>query len=95
MHYLNVRIRVKQVEDAEKVGATLVRMAVLCHEEPGCMRWEAYQSESDSAEFLLVERWSSRPAWEAHLEREAIAMYKKEVLPLIEREVHHSRLIAE
>lgn len=95
MHYLNVWLRVKEAADTERVAATLKRMAALCRQEPGFVRWEAYQSESDPKAFLLVERWADRAAWEKHLEGEAIAIYRKEVLPYIERDVHHSRLLVE
>jgi quinol monooxygenase YgiN len=37
------------------------------HREPGCTRFALHRSVTDANVYLLVERWSSKQALEAHL----------------------------
>lgn len=94
MFHLCVVITVKDPRDIERVVRALARMAPMCRVETGCVRWEAYHSAEMTARIVLLETWRSRADWEAHLEGAAfVEMYRTEVLPCIEREVHSARLL--
>lgn len=61
----------------------------LSRAEPGCIRFEAYESKSVSGTFILIERWESESALELH--RTALGfttIYGPRVLPLVDRVPH-------
>ena len=92
MFHLIVTIQAKTAADAAPVADALARMRPLCLAEPGCVQWEAYQSEEAEGRFVLVEHWQTREHWEAHGDLPAIQqIYLPEILPRITREVHPSR----
>lgn len=94
MYFLNVWLTVKDARDIERVAEALARAGAKSKMEPGCDRWEAYQSEAEPARFLLVERWQTLQHWEEHRQGEAVQeIYLKEVIPLVERAAHPSRRI--
>lgn len=94
MFYLNVWLTVRNPADGDRVADALRRTGERSRSEPGCERWEAYRSQSDSSRFLLVERWNRKEDWEAHRQGEAVTeIYLKEVIPLVEREAHPSEAI--
>jgi quinol monooxygenase YgiN len=94
MFYLNVILKVKDPAHVAQVRDALARMRPLCLAENGCERWDAYQSESVPESFLLNEHWSTRELWEIHLQGPALTeIYLKEVRPVVEREVHPSRMV--
>lgn len=91
MFHLIVTITAKTPADAAPVADGLTRMRPLCLAEPGCARWEAYQSQEDPGKFVLVEHWETHELWEAHGELAAIQkIYMPEIFPRITREVHPS-----
>ncbi|MGH7136523.1 MAG: putative quinol monooxygenase [Pirellulales bacterium] len=94
MYHLNVWLTVK---DTAQVGAIRERLARACkmsREEPGCERFEVYQSQSDERRFLLVEWWESKAAWETHRQNRAVTeIYVPQVLPYVDREPHPSTLL--
>ena len=94
MYYLNVWLTVQDPANNEKVADALRRAGEKSRTEAGCERWEAYQSEEDPLRFLLVERWATKEHWQAHRHGEAVTqIYLKEVIPLVRREAHPSKLI--
>ncbi|MEU5578513.1 antibiotic biosynthesis monooxygenase [Streptomyces huasconensis] len=95
MFDLIVIIRVPETDNIAPVADALARMRPLCLDEDGCVSWEAYQSE-EPGRFVLVERWASRAAWEAHDAGDAIQkIYVPEIMPRIEREVHPSTRVSD
>jgi len=89
MYYLNVWLTVKNPSDVATVRDLLTQCATLSREEPGCVRFEAYHSETDERRFLLCEQWESKGAWETHRQARAVQeIYLPKVLPLAEREAH-------
>ena len=60
MLYLNIWLAVKDPADVEKVRGLLGEQARLSRQEPGCERFEVYQSNNDPTRFLLTERWRSQ-----------------------------------
>ena len=70
------------------------RPSGLSREEPGCVRFEAYQSNNDPSRFLLHEHWESQAALDEH--RKGLAytqIYQPQVLPRVDREPHPSTLL--
>lgn len=93
-YYLNVWLTVQQPDDIAEIRALLAECARLSRAEPGCLRFEVYQSQVDPSRFLLVEHWQSKQAWETHRTADAFTrIYQPEVLPRVHREPHPSELL--
>lgn len=94
MLYLNIWLTVKDPEDVARVHDLLSEASRLCAKEPGCLRWEAYQSNNDPNRFLLHERWESQAALDEHRKAQAYTtIYQPQILPLVTREAHPSTLL--
>jgi quinol monooxygenase YgiN len=95
MLYLNIWLTVKDAADVPKVSELLAEQARLSRQEPGCVRFEVYQSSNDPTRFLLTERWESQAALDAHRTAKAYTtVYHPQVLPLVNREPHPSKLVS-
>ena len=68
MIYANIWLTVKEPGNVEKIRELLSEQARLSREEPGCARFEVYQSHNDATRFLLVERWETQEALDKHVE---------------------------
>ncbi len=91
MFYLHVWLTVKETERIEGIREHLRDLTKSSREEPGCVRFESYQSEADPKRFLLCEQWETREAWERHRQATAFTtIYQPLVLPHVEREPHPS-----
>lgn len=67
----------------------LTKQVVLSREEPGCVRFEALESHTVPGTFIVVERWESEAALEAHRGAEAITtVYLPRIMPLVDRTLH-------
>src|SRR4029078_6046849 len=87
MIYLNVLLSANEGADLAAIAEALRRAGELSQKEPGCQRWEAYQSDADPKRFLLVERGESEAALDGHRRGEAYTqIYSKELLPHVTRE---------
>jgi quinol monooxygenase YgiN len=94
MLYLNIWLTVNQPADIAKVRELLAEAGRLSRQEPGCLRYEAYQSTTDASRFLLHERWESQAALDEHRKAAAYTtVYHPQILPLVTREAHPSALI--
>ena len=95
MLYLNIWLTVKDPADVEKVRDLLAEQGRLSRQEPGCIRFEVYQSSNDPTRFLLTERWESQAALDVHRTAQAYTtVYQPQVLPLVNREPHPSTLVS-
>lgn len=95
MIYVNVILAVQQDGDVEEIRSLLARQGQLSREEPGCRRFEVYQSQNDPKTFLLNEHWESAEALAAHRLAEAYTtIYVPKVLPRVTRTPHPSSLIS-
>ncbi len=95
MIYLNVWLTVKNPATIDQVRGLLTEQARLSRQEPGCARFEVYQSQNDPTRFLLNEHWESQAAVDAHRKAHAYTtVYQPQVLPLVDREGHPSNLVA-
>ena len=94
MVYLQILLTVKQADDIPRVGKLLAEAGRLSRQEPGCLRWEAYHSQTDESLFVLHERWESPAALDAHRKAQAYTtIYQPQVLPLVTRVAHPSTLL--
>jgi quinol monooxygenase YgiN len=66
MIYINVLLTVKDPKDIETVRTLLAEQRRLSRQEPGCKRFEVYQSQNDRGTFLLNEHWESQATIDAH-----------------------------
>ena len=61
----------------------------LSRQEPGCQRFEAYESQSVPGSFVLIERWDSQSALDLHRTATGFTtIYAPRVLPLVDRVPH-------
>ena len=86
---LTVVLSAKDVASVSELRSLLAKHVGLSRQEPGCLRFDALESQSVPGTFFLIERWGSQAALDVHREAEAIAtIYRPKVLPLVERVVH-------
>jgi len=94
MVYVNVWLKVKEAANVDRVRKLLAQQARLSRAEPGCVRFEVYQSQNDATRFLLCEHWESSAALDVHRTAHAYTtVYAPQVLPLVDREPHPSNLV--
>jgi len=95
MIHLIIHLTVKEPSDVGRVGDLLSQAAQLSRAEPGCKRFEVYQSQNDPAHFFLCEHWESGAALDQHrLGQAYTTIYKPQVLPLVDRQPYPSTLIS-
>ena len=86
MVYNNVILKVINFEDVALVADIL--------KEPGCIRFEVYNSQADTRQFFLVEQWAKEEDLARHKEAKAFTeLYVPKVIPLVERTPHLSDLV--
>ncbi len=86
---IHVSLTVRNQADIDKAADLLAEHARLSREEPGCHRFELYQSKLDPHVFYILEAWDSQVALDAHREAHAFTtIYAPQVLPLVERAAH-------
>ena len=94
MIIVNIHLTVKDRADIEKVARLLTEAGRLSRQEPGCARFEVYHSTADESRFFLCEYWESQDAIDAHRKATAYTtIYQPQVLPLVVREPHPSKLL--
>ena len=94
MIYINVVLTVKDPNDVAEIQGLLAEQGRLSRQEPGCMRFEVYHSQTDSRVFLLNEHWSDQAAIDAHRKATAYTtIYQPKVLPRVDRVPHPATLI--
>ena len=94
MFCINVILTVNNEDDIDDIRDLLAEAAHLSREEPGCVRFEVFHSQSDRQTFLLCERWASEQAWKDHRQERAFQeIYEPQVLPRVQRVPHISTLV--
>ena len=94
MVFNNVILKVKDAQRIAEIAGLLRQQAGLSSAEPGCERFDVYQSEAEPNLFLLVEAWTSEAHLAQHKKAEAFTqLYQPKVLPLVHRESHLCRRI--
>lgn len=94
MIYINVVLTVKDSNDIAEIQSLLSEQCRLSRQEPGCLRFEVYHSQTDPKVFLLNEHWADQPSIDAHRKATAYTtIYQPKVLPRVDRVPHPSTLI--
>lgn len=94
MLHLNVHLTVKDEADIPQIKTWLFEQGRLSRQEPGCVRFEVYQSEVDPKVFFLNEYWTTAEALEAHRKAHAyLTIYQPNVIPRVERAGHKCTLL--
>lgn len=94
MIYANIWLTVKDPADVAEISELLREQCRLSREEPGCERFEVYQSKNEPRTFLLVERWASAAHLDAHrLAKAYTTVYAPKVLPRVDRVAHPCELL--
>jgi quinol monooxygenase YgiN len=94
MIYANILLTVQAEADVAEIREHLREQGRLSRAEPGCLRFEVYQSKNDPKVFLLCERWESSAALDVHRTAKAYTqIYQPKVLPRVTRVPHPSDLI--
>jgi quinol monooxygenase YgiN len=85
----NVILTVREESDIATVRELMVEQGRLSREEPGCVRFDVFHSQSEPRIFILIEQWESEQHLDAHREAQACTeIYKPKVLPLVDRVPH-------
>jgi len=94
MIYANIILTVNDAKDVNEIRELLREQGRLSRAEPGCLRFEVYQSQSDPKVFVLCERWESTAALDVHRTAKAYTqIYQPRVLPKASRVAHLSDFI--
>ncbi len=91
---ITVILTAKSISSMTELRKLLRQHAELSLQEPGCLRFEVYESTSVEGTFVLIERWESQAALDVH--RTAVGfvtIYAPLVLPLVDRVPHICRTI--
>jgi quinol monooxygenase YgiN len=91
---LNVILTAKNESDIEDIRSLLAQQGTLSRQEPGCLRFEVYHSNTDPKVFILNERWESQQALDVHRTAKAYTeIYQPKVLPKVDRVPHPATLV--
>ena len=94
MIYANIWLTVKDAKDVPEIRELLPKQGRLSRAEPGCARFEVYQSNVDETKFMLVEPWESTEALDLHRKAKAYTeIYQPKVLPKVDRQGHVSTIV--
>ncbi len=94
MIHLNVWLTVKNRDEIEEIRGLLTEAARSSRTEPGCIRFEVYQSKNDAGKFLLHERWQSPAALDDHRKAHAYTkIYQPSIMPRVDRDGHPCELV--
>jgi quinol monooxygenase YgiN len=86
---LTVVLSAKEQASLPELRRLLALQVNLSREEPGCIRFEAFESQSVPGTFILIERWESQAALDVHRTAKGFTtVYAPQVLPLVERVAH-------
>lgn len=89
---LIVVLKAHQPSSMPRLRELLHEQARLSRLESGCLRFEVYESTTVADTFILVERWESQEALDAHRKATGfVTIYQPLVLPLVERTPHVCR----
>jgi quinol monooxygenase YgiN len=92
---IHVSLTVRNQTDITNVRDLLAEHGRLSQAEPGCLRFEVYQSQLDPHAFFLLEAWESQAALAVHRDATAFrTIYAPQVLPLVDRAAHEVLPIA-
>ena len=86
---LTVVLTAKDLASVGELRSLLGSQVQLSRAEPGCIRFEAFESNSVPGTFILIERWESQAALDEHRKAKGFnTIYAPKVLPLVDRVPH-------
>ena len=86
---LTVVLSARDIVSVPKLRECLATQVNLSREEPGCVRFEAFESQTVPGTFILIERWETQAALDAHRTAKGFTtVYAPLVLPLVDRVAH-------
>ncbi len=86
---VTVVLSAREIVSVPKLRELLARQVNLSRQEPGCVRFEAFESQTVPGTFILIERWESQAALETHRTAAGFTtVYAPQVLPLVDRVAH-------
>jgi quinol monooxygenase YgiN len=86
---VTVVLTARDLSAAQEIRELLARHVNLSRQEPGCVRFEAFESQTVQGSFILIERWESQTTLDVHRTAEGFTtIYAPRVLPLVERVAH-------
>lgn len=92
---LIVILTAKDLNCVEELRELLAMQVNLSRLEPGCVRFEAFESQTLAGTFILIERWASQAALDVHRTAEGFTtIYAPRVLPLVDRTAHVCHVLA-
>ncbi|MFM7184789.1 MAG: putative quinol monooxygenase [Planctomycetota bacterium] len=91
---LHVHLTAKDEAQVPTLRGLLAQAMRSSRAEPGCLRFDVYQSTAEPRRFTLVEHWADQAAVDAHrLAAAYTTIYKPQVMPLVDRDAHPSTLL--
>ena len=91
---LTVVLSAKDLSCVPRLRELLAMHANLSRQESGCVRFEAFESQTVSGTFILIERWESQAALDTHRTAHGLTtIYVPQVLPLVDRVAHVCRVL--
>ena len=86
---ITVILTIRNPDDLPTVRSLLAEHGTLSRAEPGCLRFEAYESTTVANTIVLVERWEDQASLDVHrLAPGFTTIYAPKVLPLVNRVAH-------
>ena len=86
---LTVVLAARDISSVPQLRELLTMQVNLSRQEPGCVRFEAFESQSVPGTFILIERWESQAALDTHRTAKGFTtVYAPQVLPLVDRVAH-------
>lgn len=91
---ITVVLTAKSSEHVPTLRELLAKHANLSRQEPGCVRFEAFESQTVPNTFVLIERWASQAELDVHRTAEGFkTIYAPRVLPLVDRVAHVCQML--
>ena len=70
----------------------LVEMASKTVTEPGCLRYDIHQDESEAGHFILLESWENQESLEAHMHTDHVQAFLADLPGLTSQDIEMLRL---
>ncbi|MCX7388110.1 MAG: putative quinol monooxygenase [Planctomycetales bacterium] len=86
---ITVVLCAKDINSVPQLRELLAMQMNLSRQEPGCVRFEAFESKTVLGTFILIEQWESQAALDTHRTAKGFTtVYAPQVLPLVDRVAH-------
>ena len=91
---LTVVLSARDLSCIPRLRELLAMQVNLSRQESGCMRFEAFESQTVPGTFILIERWESQAALDIHRTAPGfMTIYVPQVLPMVDRVAHVCRAL--